>query len=363
MFQSGFDSSALKKTFVPLDAYIDEEAPSETMATEPTVLKALVGASVTTEDSDFDSNYRALLKATFEKYHVRQEKSVYKSAHLLKQTSEKADQIFTCLLNELEEHITHIDLYFATYPRAYVSILGRAQGQRLTPLDYIDKYQNGFVHACAWWHWRTNSETENPYDYHVDYFQSKGTPAWREMDEKKVNLKVYYSGSECDCLISFADLILKTVEVYHFGTIDYRSIRAPIVKRCNHYSLSRKIKSYDLSKYDWVIRATVPDDPLDISLTDYVKHPIYFIVWSPLLPRSTVKPSFEYSKFYNAIMHRAIETHGCVKFLDFTRDMHFWSNEDFIVPWETSDEEYVKQLVSMGFDNMPKTVKTPSIIT
>jgi hypothetical protein len=173
-----------------------------------------------------------------------------------------------------------------------------------------------------------------------------------------------FSGSECDCLVSLADLILKVIEEYHFGTIDYRSLPQPIWKRCSTYTTNRKVKfAFDLSKYDWVIRATVPESPLEINLNGYIKHPIYFIAWSPSLPRNTVKRSFEWSKLYNSIMRKAIETKGCVKFLDFDRDMTFWEDDDYIIPWEPADEEHVRLLKSMGFTKMPKILKATDIVT
>jgi hypothetical protein len=301
------------------------------------------------------------LKEALSKYHIRQEKTLYKGAHLLRQAGEKADAIITDLLNDLEPAISHIDLYFATYDKPYISIYGRAQGERITPFEYIEKHKNGFAHACLWWHWRTYSKNEALYEYDVDYFQSKSTPAWRELEASQVNIKAYYNGCECNSLISFADLLLKTIQVFHFGTIDYRSIAAPLRKRCNRYALSKKIVSYNLSKYDWVIRSTVPDIPLDINLQPYVKHPIYFVAWTPTLPRTAVKPSFEWSTLYNSIILKAIENQGCVKFLDFDKDMTFWEDADYIIPWEPVDQEHVRQLSSMGFTKMPSVIRATTL--
>lgn len=363
MFQTGIDSMALEKEFVPLDKYLDGKPNEPTTNEKPIVLKALVGASVTTEDQNFDEHYQTVIKNIFDKYKIRQEKIIYKGAHILKQIMSKFDDAITDLLNDMEPHIAHIDLYFATYPKPYISIFGKAQGQRLTPLEFIEKHKNGFGQACAWWHWKTYSKTETEYEYFIDHFESKVTPAWSEMENSKVNMKLFYSGCECNCLISFADLILKTIELFHYGAIDYRSIAQPLWKRSKTYALSQKIKSYNLAKFDWVIRATVPESPLDINLNGYIKHPIYFIAWTPTLPRKTVKISFEWSRFYNTVIQKAIQTRGCVKFLDFDKDMTFWESSDFILPWEAADEEHVKLLQRMGFDKMPKILKASELIT
>lgn len=391
MFYTGFDSTKLAKKFVPLEDFLNrsqesnqtnaeesnpespepEELKEEPVDSEeanalpklPIVLKALIGASVTTQDPDFDEHYKTTLGNVFERHDIRLEKTIYKGAHMVKQIGANFDEVFTEILNEIGPALAHIDLYFATYPKPFISIFGKAQGERLGPLEYIEKHQNGFAHACAWWHWRTYSKGEREYEYHIDHFEGRATPAWAEMESNKVNIKSYYNGSECDCLISFADLILKALDIFHFGTIDYRSTSQPIRKRARTFALTQKIKSYDLAKYDWTIRATVPELPLDINLNRYVKHPIYFIAWTPTLPRKTVKVSFEWSKLYNSIIQKAIKTKGCVKFLDFDRDMTFWDTTDFIIPWEAPDEEHVRLLLSMGFERMPKILKSSDIIT
>ena len=263
----------------------------------------------------------------------------------------------------MEPYISHIDLYFATYPKQYISIFGKAQGQRLTPFEYIEKHKNGFAQACTWWHWKTYSEKEKDHEYAIDHFESRITPAWNEMEKNKTNLSVFYSGCECNSLISFADLLLKIIDYFHFGSVDYRSIAQPLWKRSKIYSLTQKIHSFNLSKYDWVIRATVPESPLFINLNSYIKHPIYFIAWTPTLPRKIVKKSFEWSKFYNAVVEKAMQKNGCVKFLDFDKDATFWDSSDFIIPWEAQDEEHVRLLTSMGFDNMPKILKASELVT
>jgi hypothetical protein len=69
MFQTGIDSMALEKEFVPLDQYLDEKANELTTQKKPKVLKALVGASVTTEDKKFDKHYQTILAEAFEANH------------------------------------------------------------------------------------------------------------------------------------------------------------------------------------------------------------------------------------------------------------------------------------------------------
>jgi hypothetical protein len=358
MFNVGFDSIPLKKKFAVLDSFMPKKGEANaTSETELTVLKGLVGASVTSDSANLMESYQNAIRKALDKFQIRQQKILYKGAHLLKQVGDKTEEIICDVLNELEPAINHIDLYTAFYEKKFISQFGRAQGQRLNPMTFIDKNENSFAHACAWWYWKTYAKYEDEYMYHIDHFQGNVTPAWRELENNKVKLSVYYSGSECNCLISLSDLILKLIEIFHFGPIDYRSVARPLLQRCSNFASAKKIRSHDLARFDWIIRATVPDTPLNINLNQCLKHPIYFIVWSPALPRNTVKPSFEWSIFYNSVIEKAIENNGCVKFLDFDKDMTFWDDIDYLVPWTDIDENHVKLLNDMGFSRMPQTIK------
>lgn len=323
----------------------------------PNMLKGLLGVSVTTEDPQFSEEYLKVVANAFSKAGIHQPKIMYKGAQLLKAAGEKTEEIICQIIQDLEPFINYIDLYSAFYQRDFISIYGQAQGQRLDPLRFIDKTENSFAHVCLWWYWKNyGALDESNYAYRIDHFQGKVTPAWREMAQIKSQIAVYYSGNECDALISFSDLILKLIELFHFGPIDNRSVARPLEKRCLTLSAHRKIRSHDLAKFDWMIRQTVPDKPLDINLDSFVKHPIYFVAWSPLQPRTTVKQSFELSILYNNIMKKAIENKGCFKFLDFDKDMMFWNETDYIVPINEKDLEHIESLKEMGFNRMPQVI-------
>lgn len=347
MFQTGFDSIALKKEAEPLDR---ELLASE----EKKPFKALLGASVTTTERNFKDQYLETVAETFNKMNISQKKWLYKGAHLLKQTGESAEHVICSILNKVEPLISHIDLYCAFFSRKFISVFGRAQGQRLRPMDFIEKNKNSFSHVCAWWNWNTYSEYEDDPVFQIDHFQGKSTLAWRELTDNEASIEVYFSGGECNCLISLSDLILKLIEVFHFGTVDERSLARPILEKCESYRLKRKVRVHNLGKSGRILKKIVPDTPLDINLEPYIKHPIHFIAWSPNAPRKTVKPSFEWSKFYNAILKLAIDSDGCAKFLDFDKDMLFWKKTDSVIPWLKADEEHVQLLQEMSFDEMPK---------
>jgi len=147
MFRTGIDASCLEKEYTPLESFT-QKTDGGAIPTK-IVSKALLGASITTQDQDFEKKYREAIKESLQKRGIRQEKQIYKAAHLIKQIKGKFDEVFTDILNAMEPSIEHIDLYHATYLHEnpsddYVSIFGKAQGQRLTPLEFVERNKNSF---------------------------------------------------------------------------------------------------------------------------------------------------------------------------------------------------------------------------
>jgi hypothetical protein len=323
---------------------------------EPKPFKAFLAASVTTKDEKFSNIYQEVLEATLKKFGILPLKPLYKGAHLVKQADEKSAQVMCALLDAVEPMISHIDLYCAYYRQNTISVFGQAQGQQIQPLTFIEKNQNSFAHVAAWF-WHKNYEYKEGYALLLDHFEGKITPAWREL-EKNVSdkIKVYYSGGECNSLISLADLVLKLVETFHFGYINQQTLIRPIEDRCIGFRGKGKVRCHNLGGQTWLLRTTTPDIPLDIHLTPYIKHPIFFIAWSPNEPRDLIKPSFEWSRKYNMIMQKAIESNGCVKFLKFDKDMVIWDNKDYIIPIMEVDQKHVESLAELGYEKMPTIV-------
>ena len=288
---------------------------------------------------------------------IELKRPIYKGAQLLKQAGAKTEEIITEVLNQVEPFIDHIDVYSAFYEKEFISIFGNAQGQRIDPAAFIDLSENSFAHICAWWYWKLYNNSEVLHNYQIDHFQGRITPAWRELESSRAKIAIYFNGSECNSLISLADLLLKLIEIFHFGPIDYRSVARPLHSRCNSQALYHKIRSHNLARYDWMIKNSVPDTPLDININKYLKHPIYFIAWSPTQPRKIVKTGFEWSITYNRLIKQAIETNGCIKFLDYDKDFTFWEDADFFIPINKEDESHLTSLNEMGFEKMPKTLR------
>jgi hypothetical protein len=370
----GFDSITLKKDANVLSSFLTptnnnisiEQTPEQMNGTNgqepestpaPKVIKSLLGVSVSTSQPNFNEEYLKIFSKVLADKGIDLKRPIYKGAHLLKQAGAKTEEIITEVMNQIEPFIDHIDVYSAFYDKEFISIFGKAQGQRIDPAAFVDLSENSFAHICAWWYWKFYSKSEYLHNYQIDHFQGRVTPAWRELESSRAQISIFYNGSECNTLISLADLLLKLIEIFHFGAIDYRSVVKPLHSRCNSQALYQKIRSHNLARYDWMIHNSVPDTPLDININKYMKHPIYFIAWSPTQPRKMVKVSFEWSLTYNNLIKQAIDNNGCLKFLDYDKDFTFWKETDYFIPINKDDENHLNSLNEMGFDNMPKILK------
>ena len=348
----GIDSMLLKRESVSL---VGEKGKP---------FKALVGVSVTTSDEDlFRKRYDECLQEVFDSVGVLRRKRVYKAAHLLKQVKEKTTDIIAKLIDGLEDCIEHLDVYCAYYAQPYISMFGKTRLQRLEPLTYLEYVKNAFPHVCAWWYVKTYGEVETPLFLDIDHFEGKVTPAWRELVSRDdVEKRIFFSGGECNALISVADLTLKLVDVFQRGTVDGRSLLQPLRDSCPSFSGKRKLRFHNLGDRGSKIKPSVPDVAIDMDVTPFLKHPIFFHVWDPGRPRETVKKSFEWSPVYNATANKAFELKGAMKNFAFEEDVLIWDvGKDFLVVWSEVDEDYVKMLQKMGYET-PKILRAEDLL-
>jgi len=348
---AGFDSMLLKRESISLTGAKGKP------------FKALLGVSVTTADEDeFRKRYDQCLQEVLDAAKVSRKKRVYKAAHLLKQAKEKTPTIISGLIDKLEGCVEHIDIYCAYYAQPYISMFGKTRLQRLEPLSYIEYTKNAFPHVCAWWYLRSYDATESPLVLDLDHFEGKVTPAWRELVSSEVEKRIFFSGAECNALISVADLALKLIEIFQRGTVDGRSLFQPIRDQCPSYEGKRKLKFHNLGDSSAKIKPSVPDAAIDMDTTPYFKHPIFFHVWDPGRPRDMVKKSFEWSPIYNVTAEMAFESKGSMKNLSFEEDVLFWDKQiDFLVVWSSIDEEYVEMLRGMGYET-PKVSRSGDLL-
>jgi hypothetical protein len=255
------------------------------------------------------------------------------------------------LLEELSDLISRIDLYCGYYDLDEISIYGEASGQKIKRMTFLERCQHSYHHVCA---------LKYIEDYGVDcrlkmdYFSGEKTPAWVELTQKKPDIELYFNGCECDPLISIADLALSLIDIHQYGTISSLTLFNPIKKACPSFRGGKKLAYHDMKKY---LRMATPTVPLPMDTAAFVKHPIFFIVWNPEAPRKRVKPMFEWSPLYNAVVEQAFQKEGCFKFISPEEDHVFWDCEkDKLVAWSSADEEMIEWMRQMDFE-IPTVLK------
>ena len=350
----GFDSSILNRPITELPSIPEGIAPSIFRPTDSgskgyeLVLKAMMGASVKTQDEDkFRSHYEQSLSNTLAKFRIQRKKPIYKAYHFASQNPQTTPDMISCLLSQLEPSIERIDVYCAYYNQPYVSCFGESAGQRMLPIVFIERFQNAFPHVCAW-KYLVKYPYETDLVFQIDHFESKITPAWRVLKTSNVQLQVFYSGGECNPLVATADVILRLIELFQYGNVNGRSLLSPIVDHIP--PLESKLRFHNLGGKGEDQHHTAPVVNLDINLTECIKRPIYYIIWRPEKERAEMKPIFEWGVFYNGVLAEAIRTKGCVKYFRDEDVIHWDPNQDFVSPFSKNDKHFLSRIKELGHD-------------
>jgi len=320
------------------------------------VFKALMSVGVTVEDKDsFRKAYDEALLETFKEEGINRKKVVYKSYHFCMQTKDRASELICNLLEKLSDVISRIDVYCAIYDLPDISIFGEASGQTIKRMTFIERNQHGFHHVCAWKYF---DDFGGNFTFELDHFEVRRTPAWEALIDNNLDINVYYSGSECNAIISIADLVLKLIQIHQHGSLTTSTLFRPIQKNCPTFKGYGRLNYHAMRKH---LRITTPIVPYLINFKQFIKHPIFFLIWNPDAPRAKVKPMFEWSPTYNAVVKRAYEADGCLKFFS-TEDHLIWSPEDdSLVAWSDVDEEVIGWIENMGYE-LPKVLKKDDVL-
>lgn len=321
------------------------------------LFESFMSAAVTIEDeAAFRKAYDEAMTDIFSRQGLQRKKRIYKGYHFCLQAKDNASGMMFDLIEAIADHISRIDLYCGYYDYSNISIFGDAAGQTIKRFTFLKRYQHGFHHVCTW-------KYANDYGWEckfkLDHFQGHHTPAWAELvKDNNKDIEAYYSGSECEPLIAVSDIILKLIQLHQHGIITSRTMVDVITRRCPSFAASsRKIVYHSMKEY---LRATTPNQPLQIDLQKFTKHPIYFVLWkstSPLTPKERVKPMFQWSPAYNTIVNCAYEENGCVKQFATEGDHMLWdAKQDTLVAWSEIEEEMVEWMSKMGFE-IPKVRK------
>jgi hypothetical protein len=92
-----------------------------------------------------------------------------------------------------------------------------------------------------------------------------------------------------------------------------------------------KIHSYYLGYRSDYLRSMAFTDDLMINTRNYVKHPVYWILWKSFSGQGEEKNILEWSKEYNEVMNLAEINNGCVRFYRASEIPHLLNEENDVL--------------------------------
>jgi len=278
------------------------------------MFKAPMGVGLTIpEERKFAEQYDILLDKLFSKYNKPRKKRIYKAAHLTEQLLDSTTGFIEDFISAMSPYISRIDICYSYFPSAItprIFVYKDTHPRWYDPNSFLKLIQNSYVHICAWRYLQVHPDCKD-YEFHLDHFQGRVTPAWEAIRDKD-NLYLYNSGNECNCFISSADLILRHIQNRLIGAMVRKSVCqcfADIVDGTH-------VDTYWLGPKKDYLNNIAPNKDIDADTIPRIKHPIFVIAWQSPSNRASDKDTFEWTGTYSKIMEMAYENNGCVRFWD-----------------------------------------------
>lgn len=279
---------------------------------EDSEFEALLGVAITTLDRDkFRKHYDDVLKIAFDAIGEKPKKQIYKAAHLTAQLQDATSDFLDCFIQSISSELIRVNIFYSYYPEDKIDRIYTCQDSYIRPFppkEFLKKINNAYPHYCVWRYLEAHPDCRN-YIFEVDHFEGKITPAWRKISDMP-NLHIYYSGNECNKIISSADLFLRFICNKVIGDLNGRNLVYCLKDILN----KTKIHSYYMGYRSDYLKTMAFTDDLMINTRFHLKHPIYWIVWKNISKDKDEKTLFEWSEKYNDVMKEAENNGGCVRF-------------------------------------------------
>jgi hypothetical protein len=283
--------------------------------------RAPISVALTIQDEkEFAISYDSILDQLFLKYNNQRKKRIYKAAHLVMQLLDQSTDFIEDFLKLISPRIQRIDVCYSYFPSDITPRIWTFKDTHpryYDPDPFISLIQNSYVHIGVWRYLQLHPDWSE-YDYHVDYFQGKNTPAWEKIRDKS-NLFLYNSGCECNCFISSADLVLRRIQDKLTGTLLRRSVRQCFEGIIN----GTHVDAYWLGPKKEFLNNIAPNKDIDANIRPRIKHPVFIIAYQNPSGKASDKDTFEWTSTYSKTMEKAYENNGCVRYWDPVTGPHF----------------------------------------
>lgn len=274
--------------------------------------QALMGVAVTIRDRDrFRRVYDKVFNDSLGRIGAERDKTVYKAAHLTSLLLHNTNPFLRNFIDGISSELQSIDVFYTFYPKGtvdYIHTCRDSYSRPFRPEKFMKLISKAYEHYCVWEYCNAYPDRRH-YLFEIDHFEGKITPAWDAIEDLP-NLKIYFSGSECNKAISTSDLILRYIYNTNKGRLRYRNLKTCLgdiidgTHLRDHFLGPRQDYLNKMAFRDWI----------DIDTRPYIKHPIYWIAWEKHTDRGDEKKSLEWDQRYNAIMQIAEREMGGVRF-------------------------------------------------
>jgi hypothetical protein len=312
--------------------------------------KAPLGVAVAIKDEKkFIKKYDTTLDSLFIKHEAVRKKRIYKAAHLVNQILDLSVPFIDDFLKSMSKLIGQIDVFYSYFPSNLVPKIYVYKDTHPRWYDserFINLIQNSYAHICVWRYLQLHPDCRK-YNLHCDYFEGKVTPAWeniRDMD----NLQLYNSGSECNCFISTADLILRHIQNRLQGTLLRQNVQHCFDAVIN----GTHVDAHWLGPKKEFLNSIAPHKDISANVRPRVKHPIFIFAWQNPTNRASEKDAFEWSSLYSKTMERAFESDGCVRFWDPNSGPHFVEEDKDVVIVANEQARSIVESIRSVFPNI-----------
>jgi len=321
------------------------------LGSPPRVFEGLLGIAVTCkEEESFVSLYRECMRKSLEAKGLKTNRIVLKAYDISRLAPEHEDEVIIPFFDCLTKEIERIDIYYTRYnPKKLpsVSIFGRDRPTTKNPVEFVRMIANAYPHYCGYWYLNKYSSKEVSKMY-LDHFESCHTPAWDSMSQFK-GLCVVYKGSNCNCLISSADLLIRltTTEVKKrnedFNVEGLKKIHSD-------FSWAKKVIVHELGGSTQILKFMAPINRRQIDLTPYIARPLVFVPTESLagVPTKEERDLFENLPVFDDLSNFLFFNKGSFKYFRPSEDVRMSGEGDYFLLLGPNSEKLYRYLKKCG---------------
>lgn len=313
--------------------------------------EGLLGVGIKVNDEEkFTQKYIETMNNLFEKWNIVCPRLVNKSADLAKFLINVDDMInfLLELFVEIQEEIEEIQIYctrFNTQKLPQITIFGADKPEYVKPVQFVRLMSNGYPHVCAWSYLTNSNDVES--NIYLDKFESYITPAWDHIS-KNPNLKVFYKGDNCNCLLSSSDLFIRLTTLLlkkNRANFNWKGLMA----LHKYFDWKQKVTSHTLGGQTKILRNITPYSKKEINLSSFINHPIVFIPqenpadWTSKEERKL----FEEMPIYNDLVNYLFHIGGSFKYFT-TKDIKLAEAGDYMLVMGENGDRIFNYLVAGG---------------